>query len=428
MSTSDQPSASHIGLICYPGTGHVNPMAALGSALQQRGHRVSFISLLDFEMDITAAGLGFIAIGAHQQPLGTTRRLDEEGGEKVGDEALAFAIGRQVAASRIELDELPTILRSHGIRLLLVDSVNWSAVAAAEHAGVRAMTVDLLPPIVDEDSAPAFCFPWRYDESDEARARNAHSNRLFFSGWQPIGDLVNERRVAWGLQPVLDRSNFWSQRSRISHMPQTLDFPRRRWPTNFQHTGPFLRPSAQRLPRPFAWESLDGRALVYASMGTLTNAVASTFRVIAEAFATLDVQLVLSTGGGLSAQSEQLRGLAGSPIVVEFAPQLELIERSALVVSHGGINSCLECISNGKPCIIIPVGLDQPGNARRMERAGLAEVVPLPELTVDTLRAAAVKMLASPSYAAKSLEMRAAIEASRGMERAVQLVEKELNA
>ena len=422
MSTSTAPS--HIGLICFSGTGHVNPIVALGTALQARGHSVSFIGMVDYEMDIRAAGLGFIAIGVDQQPIGTLRRLDEEGGDKAGQEALAFAIGRQTTLSRIELEELPTILRNHRIDLLLVDSVNWSAVAAAEYVGVKAVTVDLLPPILDEDSAPPFCFPWQFEDSDEARARNAHGNGLFFSGWQDKADMVNAQRVKWGLQPTIERALFWSQRSRISHMPAALDFPRRHWPANFTHTGPFIRTSQHRVQRPFPWERLTGQRLVYASMGTLSNSIASTFHVIAEAFSTLDVQLVLSTGGGLAA--DKLVGLKGSPIVVDFAPQVELIERSALVVSHAGINSCLEAIMKGRPSVLIPVGFDQPGNARRMERTGVAEVVLLADLSVEALRAAAERVLADPSYAAKAQELGKAIEASNGLQRAVEAVEKEL--
>jgi zeaxanthin glucosyltransferase len=419
------PSAQ-IGLICFSGTGHVNPMVALGNALQQRGHSVSFIGMLDYEKNVTAAGLGFIAIGTAQQPLGTLRRLDLEGAEKSGQEALSFAISRQETASAIELQELPDILRHNHIDLLLVDSVNWTAVAAAQYVGTKVMTVDLLPPIMDEDSAPAFCFPWKYEDSDEARARNAHGNEMFFSQWKGKVDMINAQRVQWGMQPVQQLSHFWSQRSRISHMPAALDFPRRHWPANFTHTGPFLRTTQQRAQCPFPWEKLNGRPLVYASMGTLTNSISHTFHVIAEAFSTLDVQLVLSTGGGLAA--EKLAGLKGSTaIVVDFAPQLELIERSVLVVSHGGINSCLEAVMKGKPSIIIPVSMDQPGNARRMERVGVAEVVLLEELSAERLRAAAEKVLADPSYTERAALLGKTIQASQGMQKAVELVEKELS-
>ena len=424
MSTPTAPS--HIGLICFSGTGHVNPMVGLGTALQARGHSVSFIGMVDYEMDIRAAGLGFIALGAEKQPLGTLRRLDDEMGEKTGQAAMDFAIARQTASMRIELAELPAILRTHRLELLLVDAVNCSAIACAEYVGVKAMTVDLLPPILNEDSAPPFLFPWRYEDSDEARARNAHGNAGFFAGLQPAADMVSAQRVKWGLSEITDRSMLWSPRSRISHMPAALDFPRRHWPANFTHTGPFIRTSQHRVQRPFPWERLTGQRLVYASMGTLSNSIASTFHVIAEAFSTLDVQLVLSTGGGLAA--DKLVGLKGSPIVVDFAPQVELIERSALVVSHAGINSCLEALLKGRPSVLIPVAFDQNGNARRMERVGVAEVVLLADLSVEALRAAAERVLADPSYAARTQQLAKKIEASNGLQRAVELVEQELNS
>src|SRR5205807_10507854 len=90
---------------------------------------------------------------------------------------------------------------------------------------------------------------------------------------------------------------------------------------------------------------LDGRPLVYASMGTLQNRQKHIFGIIAEACAGLDVQLVLSLGGG--GKPEDMEELAGGPIVVEFAPQLELLKRAALCITHAGLNTALECLSNG---------------------------------------------------------------------------------
>jgi len=65
--------------------------------------------------------------------------------------------------------------------------------------------------------------------------------------------------------------------------------------------------------------------------------------------------------------------LAGEPIVVEFAPQLELLKRAALCITHAGLNTALECLSNGLPMVAIPITNDQPGlqpelNGRELER------------------------------------------------------------
>ena len=112
---SSAPAPTHICLVCFRGTDHVNPMVALGTALQQKGHTVSFIGMLDYEQNIKAAGLAFIAIGTSLQPLGTLRRPDSQAADKSGQEALTLAISRRQTASRIELQQLPDILRSHHI-------------------------------------------------------------------------------------------------------------------------------------------------------------------------------------------------------------------------------------------------------------------------------------------------------------------------
>jgi len=69
-------------------------------------------------------------------------------------------------------------------------------------------------------------------------------------------------------------------------------------PAELHYTGPFVD-SQQRPKVDFPWDRLNGKPLVYASLGTLQNESEAIFRTIAEAFAGLDVQLVISLGGGL---------------------------------------------------------------------------------------------------------------------------------
>jgi hypothetical protein len=90
-----------------------------------------------------------------------------------------------------------------------------------------------------------------------------------------------------------------------------FNFPRRELPASFHYTGPFIDPEA-RPEAPFPWEQLDGRPLVYASLGTLQNGLSAVFRIIAEACAPLGVQLVLGLGNGLLL--EDLRDLPGNTL------------------------------------------------------------------------------------------------------------------
>jgi zeaxanthin glucosyltransferase len=67
--------------------------------------------------------------------------------------------------------------------------------------------------------------------------------------------------------------------------------------------------------------------------------------------------------------------LAGLPIVVAYAPQLELLKRTTMMITHAGTNTVLDCLFNGIPMVAIPVTIDRPGLASRLAWAGAAEVV-----------------------------------------------------
>src|SRR4029077_16138325 len=172
----------------------------------------------------------------------------------------------------------------------------------------------------------------------------------------------------------------------------------------------------------FPWSRLDpGRPLAYASMGTLQNGVLRTFRLIALACAGLDLQLVISLGGG---QDPALLGdLPGAPVVVGYAPQLELIRRSALTISHGGLNTALESLARGVPMVVLPVAYDQPGVGARVEWSGAGRSIPVGRLSVDRLRDAVRVVLADPAYRARAGRLRTSIEAADGLSWAADLIE-----
>src|SRR6202023_2067331 len=92
------------------------------------------------------------------------------------------------------------------------------------------------------------------------------------------------------------------------------------------------------------------------------------------ACADLPVQLLISLGGGLT--PKQLGPLNGDPLVVKYAPQLEIVKRAALVITHAGLNTTLESLAEGVPLVCIPLGNDQPGVAARVAARGAGVVVP----------------------------------------------------
>jgi MGT family glycosyltransferase len=156
-------------------------------------------------------------------------------------------------------------------------------------------------------------------------------------------------------------------------------------------------------------------------MGTLQNGILRTFRMIAEACAGLDLQLVISLGGGQD--PAQLGDLPGDPVVVGYAPQLDLIQRSVLTISHGGLNTTLESLARGVPMVVLPVTYDQPGVGARVEWSGVGRSIPVGRLTVDRLRSAVHTVLNNPVYRERARMLQTSIEAADGLNRAAGLIE-----
>jgi UDP:flavonoid glycosyltransferase YjiC (YdhE family) len=79
----------------------------------------------------------------------------------------------------------------------------------------------------------------------------------------------------------------------------------------------------------FPWQELTGKPIVYASMGTLQNGLTNIFRSITQAAVGLkELQFVLAVGGQLD--PKHLGDVSANVLVVNHAPQIEILKRSSL--------------------------------------------------------------------------------------------------
>jgi MGT family glycosyltransferase len=231
--------------------------------------------------------------------------------------------------------------------------------------------------------------------------------------------VVDEFRAEWNLRTHTSADDSFSTLAQICQMPKAFDFPRTALPDIFHYVGPLRRPRARAVE--FPWEQLDGRPLVYASLGTLQNAREPVFRCFAEACGDLDVQLVISHGGGLT--PAQAARLPGSPLVVAYAPQEELLGRAQVTLTHAGLNTVLDSLTHGVPLVAAPITYEQPAIARRMVWCGCGRTVGLKALSRDRLRSSLAAVLHDPRYRAHAQELGQAIAEAGGVSRAADVVE-----
>ena len=213
----------------------------------------------------------------------------------------------------------------------------------------------------------------------------------------------------------------YSSLAQISQQPKEFEFPRRQLPECFHFTSSFSN-SVTRKQIDFPYEQLTDKPLIYASLGTLQNQLLWLFEKIAAACIDLDAQLVISLGGGTPADS--LSELPGNPIVVSYAPQLELLKRASLTITHAGLNTTLESLSNGVPMVAIPIANDQPGVAARIAWSGAGEVVPLKKITVENLSQAIKQVLTTDSYKENALRLQESMMQSEGAKQAADIIER----
>jgi MGT family glycosyltransferase len=413
---------ARLGAFCFPGSGHINPVTALARALELHGHSVVMFGVADTESRIRAAGIEFHQIGATDYPPGTLKALDGRLSHLSGLAAARFTVARVVNTGRMVLRDGPSAVRAARVDALLIDETDVAG-TVAEHLGIPWVSIAVVPPMNHDDSVPPFYFGWRAGQDPLSHFRNRMGGRLLHRMGKPISDLLNGQRREWGLKPFKGVLDSLSPIAQIAQMPRALEFESADWPGTLYYTGPWVNP-AQRPSVDFPWSRLDGRRLVYASLGTLQNGSAPVFRAIAEACSGLPVQLVLSLGGGLD--PEQLGKLAGDPIVVPFAPQLDLIKRADVVITHAGINTVLESLAQGVPMVAIPQGNDQPGIAARLAARELGVVVPTRKLSSSRLRRAVRLVLEDPDFRARVERFAEQIRKINGSVLAAEIIEQKL--
>jgi len=412
---------THYGIICPAATGHLNTMLPLGNELKRRGHRVTLVGLLDAQPKTLAAGLEFRVIGDSEFPIGVTAESLAKLGKMSGLAAFRYTVNLIKEGVAVGLRDAPGVIKSAGVEALLVDQISSEGASVAEYLEIPFITVCSAVVLNREDSVPPCFTPWSYNPAWWARLRNRAGYALIDRIARPIGEVIAEYRQRWKLPPFSSGNDAYSKLALVSQQPAELEFRRQDLPSYFHFTGPY-HDLTGREPVDFPFEKLTGQPLIYASMGTVQNRLIGIFHTIAESCVGLDAQLVISLGG--SASPESLPELPGSPLVVGYAPQLELLKKATLTITHAGMNTTLESLTNGVPMVAIPIANDQPGIAARIAWTGAGEVVPLSRLSVPRLRAAIQRVLTEDSYKNNASRLQDAIARAGGVRRAADIVEQ----
>jgi zeaxanthin glucosyltransferase len=414
-----------VTFLTFPVPGHAYPMSSLARRLKSRGHDVVAIGTPDAAPLLRAAELPFVPYCEKAYPAGSDRERYNQLSRLEGQEALEFTHRTIAEILQAAFDDFPRALREAGADALVLDGVMVELGLVPMHLGMPYVHVSNSLHYDFSGHTPLFAFDWPHETTPEAFARNKEGVRSF------LKMLERNRFIARGYAERVSLDFDWndplagiSRLAWLTQTPKEFDFPSSHWPHQFHHTGPFHDGSGRKDPD-FPWNRLTGEPLIYVSMGTLQNGLEGVFSTIAQAVGErAGMQLVLSIGPVLDPQ--QIESLPANAIVVDRAPQIELLKRSALCITHAGLNTTLEALTQGVPLVAIPVTNDQPGVAARIAYTKTGTFVPLKELKVSRLTLLIDRVLRNPEYRENADRLRQVIADTNGLEKAVDLLEEAL--
>ncbi|MDA1236151.1 MAG: glycosyltransferase [Acidobacteria bacterium] len=408
---------ARFGFFSLPLIGHLNPMAALSQELERRGHETSFFNIPELGEAAQARRCRFVEFGAKTCPLGSMTAGFKRLTRLSGPEADCAGLAVSDRYAEAVFAEAGPIVAEACIDVWLVDQFDYSAASLAAYFKKPLVTLAVALLRNHEDGVPGFSGELPSADS-ESRQRDQLANEKLLELSRPHRERVSWHRQAMGLSPFR-YEDVWSKLAQISQQPAEFEFPRRELPECFHFTGPFIDEASH--PRvDFPWERLDRRPLIYASLGTLKSNY-ELLRKVCEALEGADMQLVVSLGGEEPLEAPQL---PGGPLAVRFAPQLKLLERADLMVTHAGMNSSLECLAYGVPMVVLPLAHDQFGIAARVEWSGVGVRVQPEERTVERLKESIQTIFGTPKYREAAQDFARLIRDRNGLSRAADIVEQ----
>lgn len=349
-------------------SGDMHPFAGLARALTVRGHDVIILGAEPHRATAERAGSRFVPTFSAEEYHEATHDPDlwhpRRGLKKI------------MAMSAQGLDHSWQALEDHylpGRTVLVGHPIAFATRAFEEKTGAAAATLHLapsslrsayqvpaLPPGVDISGMPLWLKRalWRVVDR---------------TGIDPlILPALNRFRATHGLPPVRRIFKEWinSPRGTIGLFPEWFGPRQPDWPDRFHFASfplwddPDSAPVDAELDRFLA----TGSPPVVFTPGTANRQARAFFAAAAEAVTRLGRRALFLTGypGQLPAT------LPDTIVHRDYAPLSTVLPRSAALVHHGGVGTLAQGFATGVPQLMMPMGFDQPDNAMRATRLGVA--------------------------------------------------------
>ena len=409
----------NIILVALGSHGDVHPFVGIGAALRERGHHVKVIAFGYFQQLIEDVGLEYVSCGTAEEyktfasnPLAWKRYRGSRAIMELCTRLLE-PIYRLIAENFVP-----------GQTVMAASSLPLGARVAEDHLHIPAATVHLQPSIFRSVITPPFIQGLFMPDWLPRWAKRAQFNLVDMLVIDPVlAGPLNAFRESLGLAPVRKVLGEYihSPNRVIGLFPEWFAPPQSDWPSQVRLAGfpMFDESGLAELPRDLV-EFLDaGEPPIAFTPGSAMWQGHRFFEESTQACIRLGKRGIL-----LSRHAEHIpKHLPPMVKHVSFAPFSELLPRCAALVHHGGVGTTSQALAAAIPQLVVPHAHDQPDNAKRLLRLGVARKLEVWQYKRRRIATTLSKLLASAAVRQNAKQVATRFATNSGIDRACDLIE-----
>ena len=401
-------------LATFGSLGDLHPYIAVGRALQARGLIARIATCSDYRSQVESEGLEFAPVAPSLAELGAP-------------EALARRVSDPLRGTQVLVQELlmPHLRESHqqlraaaaDADLLISHPLTFMVQVVAAQLGKPWLSTVLAPAsFLSRNDPPVIApfnslqlarrmGPWMYNPL----MRMIHG---MVRRWEaPLHAYRRELGMPVSEQVMVFEGQF-SPRGTLALFDAALMQPQPDWPPHTRICGTPVYDGTvadpQDLQRLRAFLAAGDPPLVFALGSSAVWLAGKYWSAAIEAAQQLGRRAILVTG------SSQLRELPASVSAFNYLPYSQVFPHACAVIHQAGIGTLSQALRAGRPQLITPVFFDQPDNAARAVRLGVARSVPFRRVTAARLARQLRALLAQPAYAGAARDLANSLQGSDG--------------
>jgi rhamnosyltransferase subunit B len=402
--------------------GDMHPVNALGIELKKRGHHIIFAAMEFYREKIEMLGFEFRPMRPHLDPNNKelAKKLMDA---KKGSELLL----RELILPNLRPMYEDLLKAVHDADLMISTEVVFAAKSVAEKTGVKWITTTLAPGTFLSAYDP-FVPPtalWlrhlRFLGSTFHGAMFGLVRKMINSWFEDYREFRREIGLSENGNPLFEgKSNLLN----LAMFSRVLGKPQPDWHSPTLQTGFCFYDGAEdmgKMPEDLAKFLDAGEPPIIFTLGSAAVMDARDFfEESAKAAKNLGKRAVLLYGIFNETPKITDKNIAA----FDYAPYSQVFPKAACVVHQGGVGTTAQVLRAGVPHLFMPYSHDQPDNAARCERLGVAKII-----TRDRYNAASAaknlrELLADKSYRTNAIEAAQIVQSEHGTKVACDAIEE----